>query len=82
MMYRHTLFIFFLAIAMQTVAQEPVILTDAASLVSIGKQIEVFEDPGETLSLQQILSPKYQSLFKKSIQEVPNYGTKQTAVWS
>ena len=41
----------------------------------------MFEDPGGTLSLQQILSPEYQSQFKKSTQEVPNFGTKQTSVW-
>ncbi len=34
-----------------------------------------------TLSLQQILSAEYQSQFKKSTQEVPNFGTKQTSVW-
>ncbi len=77
----YTAFVFFCTISIQTFAQQPVVLTDATSLISIGKQIEVFEDPGETLSLQQILSPEYQSRFKKSNQQVPNYGTKQTAVW-
>ena len=76
-----TAFVFFCTISMQAFAQQPVVLTDTTSLISIGKQIDIFEDPGGTLSLQQILSPEYQSQFKKSTQEVPNFGTKQTSVW-
>ena len=59
---------------------QPIILSDTTSLISIGKQIDIFEEPGGTLSLQQILSPEYQAQFK-STQEVPNFGTKQTTVW-
>ena len=59
---------------------QPIILSDTTSLISIGKQIDIFEEPGGTLSLQQILSPEYQPQFK-STQEVPNFGTKQTTVW-
>ncbi len=77
----YTAFVFFCTISIQTFAQQPVVLTDATSLISIGKQIDVFEDPGGTLLLQQILSPEYQSQFKKSTQVVPNFGTKQTSVW-
>ncbi|MEP7228877.1 MAG: 7TM-DISM domain-containing protein [Ginsengibacter sp.] len=62
-------------------AGTPVLLTDNTSLISIGKQIDIFEDPGGRLTLQQILSPEYQAQFKKSTQEVPNFGTKQTFVW-
>ena len=76
-----TLFLFFCIISKQSFAQTPVMLTDTTSLISIGKQIDVFEDRGGKLSLQQILSPEYQSQFKRSNQEVPNFGTKQTSVW-
>ncbi len=62
-------------------AGTPVLLTDTTSLISIGKQIDMFEDPGGRLTLQQILSPEYQAQFKLSTQEVPNFGTKQTTVW-
>jgi two-component system, NtrC family, sensor kinase len=74
-------FVFFLMISIQGVAQQRVVLTDSISLISIGKQIDVLKDPGETLSLQQVLTPPFQSQFKKSTQEVPNFGTKQIAVW-
>ncbi|MEP6951559.1 MAG: 7TM-DISM domain-containing protein [Ginsengibacter sp.] len=76
-----TTFVFISAIGIQVFAQQPVLLTDTTSLVSIGKQIDVFKDPGEKLSLQHILTPRFQSQFKKSTQEVPNFGTKQIAVW-
>jgi hypothetical protein len=76
-----TAIVFFCTISIQAFAQQPVILTNFTSLLSIGKQIDVFEDTDGTLSLQQILSPEYQSQFKKSNQEVPSFGTKQTSVW-
>jgi signal transduction histidine kinase len=75
-------FVFFCVISRQTFAQDTIVLTDTTSITNIGKQIDMFEDPGEKLSLQQILSPEYQSQFKKSTQAVPNFGTKQTSVWS
>jgi two-component system, NtrC family, sensor kinase len=64
----------------QAPAQD-VVLTDTTSLTSVGKQIDVLEDPAGTLTLSQILTPSYQLQFKKSKQEVPNFGTKQTSVW-
>ena len=58
---------------------QAIILTDSTSLVSIGKQMDIFEDHGGKLSLQQILTPAYQAKFKKSTRQVPNFGTKQTS---
>lgn len=62
-------------------AGTPVLLTDNTSLISIGKQTDVFEDINGRLTLQQILSPEYQAQFKSNTQEVPNFGKKQTTVW-
>lgn len=62
-------------------AQNAILLTDSTSLISIGKQVDVFEDPEGKLSFEQILSPEYQAKFQRSKQEVPNYGIKQTTVW-
>ena len=62
-------------------AQPPIILTDTTSLISIGLQADLLEDPAGKLSLAQILSPEYQSQFKRSTQDVPNYGIKQTTIW-
>ena len=76
-----TAIIFFCALSMQAFAEQTVTLTDATSIISIGKQVDVLEDPGEKLTLQQILSPEYQSKFRQSTQEAPNFGTKQTSVW-
>jgi two-component system, NtrC family, sensor kinase len=69
------------SITMQAFAQPPVVLTDSTSIISIGNQIDIFEDRGGKLQLQQILSPQYQMQFKRSTQVVPNFGTKQTSVW-
>ena len=60
---------------------QPIILTDTTSLISIGEKIDVLEDPDGRLSLNQILTQEYQGKFKRSTQEVPNYGTKQTSIW-
>ena len=76
-----TAIIFFCALSMQAFAEQTVTLTDATSIISIGKQVDVLEDPGEKLTLQQVLSPEYQSKFRQSTQEAPNFGTKQTSVW-
>jgi signal transduction histidine kinase len=75
-------FIFLFFIGVKTIAQQTIVLTDTTSLISIGNRIDLFEDPKGKLLLSQILSPQYQSQFKKSEQKVPNYGTKQTSVWS
>src|SRR5436305_14862908 len=72
---------FLCVISIQAFAQQVVVLSNNTSLVTIGKQIDVFEDPGEKLSFQQILSPQYQSQFQKSTQDVPNFGTHQSSVW-
>ena len=74
-------FVFYCTITMQAFAQPTVILTDTTSLISIGKQIDIYEDQDGKLSLQQILSPEYQAQFKRGIQEFPNFGTKQTSIW-
>jgi signal transduction histidine kinase len=73
--------VIFYFLCIQTFAQQPIILTDSTTLISIGKQIDVLEDPREHLTFKQILSAQYQSQFKESNQKIPNYGIKQTAVW-
>ena len=75
-------FVFFCIIGMRCFAQPTIILTDTTPFTSIGNQIDIFEDAQGKLSLSQILSPQYQSQFKRSEQAVPNFGLKQTCVWS
>ncbi|MEO8147314.1 MAG: adenylate/guanylate cyclase domain-containing protein [Bacteroidia bacterium] len=65
----------------QLYAQPAIILTDSASLISIGKLVDVFEDKSAMLDLQKILQPEYQSQFKRSQFDVPNLGTTHSVLW-
>ncbi|WP_340152788.1 7TM diverse intracellular signaling domain-containing protein [uncultured Marivirga sp.] len=47
----------------------------------LGKQIQFLEDIEHQLTFQEILSPKYQSLFKYGKQEIPTYGLKDLTLW-
>jgi hypothetical protein len=62
-------------------AAEPVILTDAQGEYPLGLHLEILEDPGGQLTIEQVSSPEFDSRFVPSQVEVPNYGFTDSAYW-
>jgi signal transduction histidine kinase len=47
----------------------------------LGKQIQFLEDSEHNLTFEDIISPKYQSLFEYGKQKIPTYGLKDITLW-
>jgi signal transduction histidine kinase len=81
-----SLLILFLLLTMPALAQSihsslPVILTDQQGEYPLGRNLEILEDPGGKLTIQDVISPEYNSQFTASSVAVPNYGFTQSAYW-
>ena len=62
-------------------AQRTILLTDTTSIQSFGGDVALYEDRSNALTIGQIASPAYDSLFRKSAQEVPNIGMYRSTLW-
>jgi signal transduction histidine kinase len=60
---------------------EPVVLTDRQGEYSLGQYLEVLEDPGGELTIQEVSSPAYNSQFTASSDKVPNFGFTNSTYW-
>jgi signal transduction histidine kinase len=60
---------------------EPVVLTDGQGEYPLGLHLEILEDPGGELTIQQVSSPAYDSQFIPSQSRVPNYGYTSSVYW-
>jgi len=60
---------------------KPLILTDAQGQYPLGLHLEILEDPGGELSIEDVSSPTFDSLFTPSLVAVPNYGYTDSAYW-
>jgi signal transduction histidine kinase len=87
---RVLLFTVFAALALCITAQAqgsnpstlgPLILTDAQVEYPLGLHMQILEDPGGNLTIDQVSSPEFDSRFVPSQVEVPNYGFTGSAYW-
>jgi signal transduction histidine kinase len=62
-------------------ASEPVILTDEQGEYPLGLHLEILEDPGGELTIDDVSSPAFDSQFIPSQVTVPNYGFTDSAYW-
>jgi signal transduction histidine kinase len=60
---------------------KPVVLTDGQGDYPLGMYLQILEDPGEKLTIQDVSSPAYSSRFTDSHVAVPNYGFTKSAYW-
>ena len=60
---------------------ETIILNDDQDKYPLGLQLEILEDPGGDLTIEDITSPEYESQFIPSQEEVPNTGITESAIW-
>jgi signal transduction histidine kinase/PAS domain-containing protein len=61
--------------------QEPLILTDQQGNYLLGRHMDILEDPGGELTIEDVTSPEYTSRFIPSQVNVPNYGYSDSAFW-
>src|SRR5574339_684396 len=62
-------------------ASEPVVLTDAQGEYPLGLHMDILEDPGGELTIDQVSSPAYEAQFIPSQMESPNYGFTKSVYW-
>lgn len=59
----------------------PLRLEDGLNSLSIGRSVQVLEDPDRSLTLTDILRPEHQARFRLNQQAIPNYGFTPSAHW-
>jgi signal transduction histidine kinase len=62
-------------------ASEPLILTDEQGKYPLGLHMEILEDPGGELTIEEVSSLAFDSQFIPSQEEVPNFGFTDSAYW-
>ncbi len=61
--------------------QPPLVLTDEVQQYPLGQYLEILEDPGGELTIEDVASPRYDSQFVRSKVEVPSYGFTSSVYW-
>ena len=59
----------------------PVVIESGKDFYEIGLHLDILEDKESKLKIEDIVSGKYESQFKKSSQKVPNYGLTKSTFW-
>jgi hypothetical protein len=62
-------------------AQEPLILTDEQGQYPLGFYLDILEDPGGKLTIDDVTSPELASDFMRSQEAVPIYGYTNSTFW-
>lgn len=65
----------------QASPQATAILTNQIDRLSLSSHLSILEDDQRTLSIQQVSSLSYDTLFSPNTQKVPNFGRTQSAFW-
>ncbi len=62
-------------------AAEPINLDPGTKRVALGRHLDVLEDPGGALTIEQVSSPAFASRFSPSKEDAPNFGFTGSAIW-
>ena len=62
-------------------ASSPVLLDDPAGSYPLAGRLEVLEDPGRSLTLDDVRSPEVAARFTDARDAVPNFGLSSSAYW-
>lgn len=74
-------FLFLLLWATPSLAVQPLVIGGADSYHLGGAAVEVLEDPGRGLTIDDVVSPRYAARFIPSRLNVPNFGMTDSAFW-
>ena len=64
-----------------TPPQDFLTLTDEQGEYPLGRYLDILEDPGGELTIEQVTSPEYAARFVRSQEDIPNYGYTDTVYW-
>jgi hypothetical protein len=62
--------------------QRKLILKNSKIFYEVGPFLDILEDPTGKLTINDVISPQYNSLFKTNTQKVPNFGFSPSAHWA
>ena len=62
-------------------AQGPVVLTDEQDEYPLGLHLEILEDPTKQLTIEDVISPEFETHFVPSQVDTPNYGFTESTYW-
>ncbi len=62
-------------------AAEPVIVTADVTEIRLGRHVDLLEDPGGSLTIEDVLTPQVAGQFRRSESDVPNFGFSESAFW-
>ncbi len=62
-------------------AQQPLVLTDEQGEYPLGRHMDILEDPGGELTIEDVSSPVYAASFTPSTADVPIYGYTDSVFW-
>ncbi|CAA6819581.1 MAG: Signal transduction histidine kinase, partial [uncultured Thiotrichaceae bacterium] len=82
--YSFIILLTFFCLANKTLASSPpsgVILTGQADMLSLSPYLEVLEDSGRSLSIEQVTSSAHTQQFYPNTQAIPNFGRTRSAYW-
>ena len=70
--------------AQQSAQAEPMppLVTDEQSEIRLGRYLQLLEDPGGELTIDDVTSPEYQAQFVSNSVDVPNFGFTSSAYWA
>jgi signal transduction histidine kinase len=63
------------------ITREPLVLSDEQGEYPLGLHMDILEDPGGELTIDEVTSAQYSSQFTPSQEEVPNYGYTDSIFW-
>jgi signal transduction histidine kinase/PAS domain-containing protein len=61
---------------------EPLVLTDQQGQYVLGRSMDILEDPGGKLTIDDVASPEFTARFVRSQVDVPIYGYSGSAYWA
>lgn len=68
--------------ALPAAAAEPLVLRDGVDCYPLrGHYLDILEDPGGKLTINQVTSPEVAARFTPSAQPIPNFGIRTSAYW-
>lgn len=62
-------------------APQPLVLTDGQERYPLGLHLELLEDPGGELTIEEVASAEFAGRFTPSQEEVPNFGFTDSVFW-
>ncbi|MCP4136857.1 MAG: response regulator [bacterium] len=74
--------LFFTGIPGKAKLKNPLILTQKKTSYILGLHLEILEDPGRKLTINDVSSPEYDKKFIQSEKKIPNYGFTDSAIWA